>query len=106
MAERPGVGQFTYGWKASNLRSAEVETIPSNFGTTGSLADFRRRRTAVVIAPPDPRFKRYNGLIRVIFRNRVNDTDKIAAVYVPIAPTNTASLNFATPRGASLSKGL
>lgn len=106
MAERPGVGQFAFMWKDSNLLPAHVETIPSNFGTTGSLADYRRRRTDVVITPPDPRMKLYNGLMRVIFRNRVNPTDAIRAVAAPIAPTNSASLNFATPRGASLSKGL
>lgn len=98
-----GVGEsIAVAWRLSTHAPAFVEVIPSNYGTAGSRADTRRRRTDVVLSPPDPRLPTYNGLLPVPWRRRVNDDARIAAVQSQAPQTLGLPVNFAQPRVASL----
>lgn len=102
-----GVGEFvTVAWRLNTHAPAHMEVIPSNYGTAGSRAGTRRRRTDVVISPPDPRIPTYNGLLTVPWRRRVVDTGKIAAVTSRAPQTIGLPVNFANPRVASLANRL
>lgn len=92
-------------WRENNLRQAHVETIPANFGTAGSLADYRRRRTDVVVAPPEPRLRAFNGLIPLGWRLRVLDDAKVSAVASHAQQPAGQSVSFKSPRTASLLSG-
>lgn len=96
---------ISWHWRASTLRPAHVEVIPANFGTTGSFADYRRRRTDVVLSPPEPRLRAYNGLLPLGWRLRVTDDAKIAAVSSHAQQPKGTSVNFKTARTASLLSG-
>jgi hypothetical protein len=101
-----GVGEFVaVAWRVNTHAVAHVEVIPANYGTAGSRAGTRRRRTDVIISPPDPRLPLYNGMLPVQWRRRVVDTAKVAAVQARAPQTIGLPVNFATPRVASLSTG-
>lgn len=92
-------------WRPNHFAAGFVETVPSNFGTTGSFADYRRRRFDTILAPDagaDPRTRRYNGLIPIVWRLRVLDDAKLAAVEARSPRQFGAPVSFTPPRPASL----
>lgn len=102
-----GLGSFiTNGWRAPTHAAGFVEVVPANYGTAGSRAGWRQRRTATVIAPTagssDARLRPFNGLIPIVWRLRVVDAAKLASIEakspVPLgtpvvySPVRTAAL--------------
>jgi hypothetical protein len=84
-----------------------IEVVPANYGTHGSATHWRDRRTDTVLAPTagqDPRLKRYNGLLPTVFRLRVLDDAKLAAVAAKSPRPFGAPVTFAPPRSASLAQ--
>lgn len=102
-----GVGEsIAVAWRVNTHAPAFVEVIPSNYGTAGSRADTRRRRTDVILAPADPRLPTFNGLLPVPWRRRVTDEAQVAAVQARAPQTLGLPVNFAQPRVASLRTGV
>lgn len=92
-------------WRPHTHVPATVAVVPGNFGTTGSLADYRRRASYTIIAPPEPRLRPFNGLIPVVWRLRDVDAAKIAAVEANAPKSFGAPVQFTPPRTASLITG-
>ena len=90
-------------WRPSTHTVAHPVIAAGNFGTTGSLADYRRRATYVIIAPPEPRLNKWNGLLPVVWRLRDIDAAKIAAVEANAPKAYGAPLQYTPVRTASLS---
>jgi hypothetical protein len=103
-----GLGSLLHSaWRENAFAPAVVEVVPANYGTAGSRAHWRDRRTDTVIAPTagqDPRLPRYNGLIPTVFRLRVLDDAKLAAVAQKSPRPFGAPVTFAPPRTASLAR--
>lgn len=101
-----GIGTLlASAWRANHHAPAFVETIPSNYGTAGSLTHWRDRRTDLILAPTagqDPRLKRFNGVLPIVWRLRVVDDAKIAAVANRAPATNGQPASYTPPRVASL----
>jgi hypothetical protein len=104
-----GVGTLLHSaWRANAFAPAVVEVVPANYGTAGSRVNWRVRRTDTILAPDagaDPRLKRYNGLIPTVFRLRVLDAAKLAAVEARSPRPFGAPLTFTPSRTASLLTG-
>jgi len=90
-------------WRDNHFAPTVVEILPANYGTEGSRAHYRDRRTdTLLVSGQDPRIRRFNGLFPVLWRLRVVDKAKIAAVEAK-APTQLGTpVSFAQPRNASL----
>lgn len=100
-----GVGEFVAtAWRPNLHAVAFTEVVPSNYGTAGSQSDLRRRRTDFILSPPDPRIPLFNGLLTVLWRRRVVDTAKVAAVASRAPQTLGLPVTFTTPPTASLSR--
>jgi hypothetical protein len=101
-----GVGTLlTSAWRANAFAPAVVEVVPANYGTAGSRTHWRDRRTDTILSPTagaDPRVKRYNGLIPTVFRLRVLDDAKLAAVEARSPRQFGAPVTFTPARTASL----
>lgn len=104
-----GVGTMLHSaWRANAFAPAVVEVVPANYGTAGSRAHWRDRRTDTILAPDagaDPRLPRYNGLIPTVFRLRVLDEAKIQAVVARSPRPFGAPVTFTPARTASLLTG-
>lgn len=92
-------------WRPHTHDVAHVVIEPGNFGTTGSLADYRRRQSYTIVAPPEPRLRPFNGLLPVVWRLRDVDAAKIAAVEAHAPRPFGAPVQFTPPRTASLLTG-
>jgi hypothetical protein len=101
-----GLGVATFlgaAWRANKFAPTVIEVLPANYGTEGSRTHWRDRRTdTILVSGQDPRIRRYNGLIPVIWRLRVVDKAKVAAVEARAPQTLGTPVTFAQPRTASL----
>lgn len=104
-----GIGTLLHSsWRDNHFAPDFVEVVPSNYGTTGSLAHWRDRRTDTILSPvagADPRLRRFNGLIPAVWRLRVLDDAKIAAIESRAPGSFGAPVAFTPPRTASLLGG-
>ena len=101
-----GVGTLITGaWRANRYAAGYVEVVPANFGHIGSRTHWRDRRFDTIVAPvsgADPRAHRYNGLLPIVWRLRVLDSAKLAAVEARSPRPFGQPVAFTPPRTASL----
>jgi hypothetical protein len=101
-----GLGVATFlgsAWRHNKLAPTVIEVLPANYGTEGSRAHYRNRRTdTILVSGQDPRIRRWNGLIPIVWRLRVVDKAKVASVEAHAPQTLGTPVTFTQPRTASL----